>query len=64
MKIPAEDLTLAIDDTLGDDVRGGDGMGVMDMKDDKVGDMVMKFLTSQDALEVNMMSVSDTVEPS
>ena len=28
MKIPSEDFTLAIDDIHGDDVRGGDGVGV------------------------------------
>ena len=46
MKIPAEDFTdetLTIDDTLGDNVRGGDwgaGHGVLVMEVDKVTDEV------------------------
>ena len=46
MKIPHEDFTdetLAIDDTFGDDVRGGDGGGVYgSCQVDKVTNMVVE----------------------
>ena len=49
VKIPTEDCsdeTLAIDDTHGDDVRGGDGHGEVDKVADEMADMEVDISTS------------------
>ena len=61
MKIPTEkftDVTLAIGDIFGDDVRGGDGgLGVVYMEIHKVADEVVEMVVNMEVDKVDNMLV-------